>query len=287
MDYFKRVSVVANPANYKIVTWSLRSTVGLGSSVDFFVDKARSGGDWEEIAGPLTDTCQYIDTLKWNWNKDKNTFYRVRFMVDGEWQLSTPTQAIGKWSRSDYLKAKEICRKEYLRMKIAGESGILLKRKEWGTKCTHCTDYDTGESVTSRCRYCLGTRIVGGYYAPITLPVVGDPNSKNTSFKQQGQAHDEVRTVRAVAYPLISTDDIWINENTNERWQVGQIQTVAEIRRIPIVQVLQLKLIPQNDIIYSEEANEKALEEPEEQPTGNEHGWETPDNANCIDDFDY
>ena len=285
MDYFDRVSVVANPANYKIVTWKMRTLQGLPASVDFFVDKARSGGDWKEIAGPLTDTCQFVDTLKWNWNKDKNTFYRTRFLLDGEWQLSTPAQAIGEWNHSDYLKAKEICRKEYLRMRVAGESGILLKRKEWGARCG-CTDFDTGEVVSSRCRNCLGTGIIGGYYAPITLPMVGDPNEKSTSFKQQGLVHDEVRSGRVVAYPLISNDDIWINSRSNERWQVRKLSTVAEIRRIPIVQKLQLHLIPQTDIIYSEEANEKALEEPSEQ-IDNEYGWETDDNADCINDFDF
>ena len=286
MDNFRRVSIVANPANYKIVTWTLKTLNGLPGSIDFYVDKARSGGAWQEIAGPLTDTCQYIDTLKWNWNKDKNTFYRVRFLLGSEWQLSTPTQGIGEWIHSDYLKAKEICRLEYLRMRVAGEAGLLLKRKEWGTKCD-CRDFDTGEIVTSSCRNCLGTGLIGGYYAPISLPVVGQPDKKARVQSEKGLSQDDVRMVRVVAYPLVSTNDVWINSNSNERWQIRAIEAVAEIRRIPIVQRLKLHLIPQTDIIYSEEANEKALEELAVQPTDNEHGWVTEDNANCINDFDY
>lgn len=287
MDYFHRVSVVANPANYKIINWTLKTTSGLPASIDFFIDKARSGGDWQEIAGPLTDTCHYVDTVKWNWNKDKNTFYRVRFNLNEEgWQLSTPAQAVGKWSRSDYLKAKEICRREYLLMRVAGEEGELLKRKEWGTRCS-CVDYDTEEVVSSKCPKCLGTGIIGGYYAPITLPALAEPHGKQTSFTQTGLKQQEDKVIRVVAYPLISTNDIWINVNSNERWQVRQVVAVAEVRGLPIVQKLALKLLPQTDIIYSKEGNAKALEIPEEQPTGNEYGWDTADTANCINDFDY
>lgn len=287
MDYFKRLSIVANPAGLKTVHWTLNTKAGLPSTLDFYLDKARSGGPWTNVAGPLTDACHAVDPVRWNWNKDKNSFYRVRFQLDGEWQYSTPTQAIGKWTKEDYTVAKEICRREYLLLRRAGQDGLLLKRKEWGEQCS-CVDYDTKEVTNDNCEICLGTGIVGGYHPGITLPILCDqPSGRTREFKDVGLAQDESQVARVVAYPLISPDDVWVNANTNERWRVLAVSTVAEIRRVPVVQKLKLAVIPRTNVIYSETANDKALEKPVEQPVDNEHGWETEDNANCINDFDY
>lgn len=289
MDRFGRVSVVANPAALKTITWTVENRAGMADPSNFYVDKARSGGEWDQIAGPLPNACLYVDPVIWDWNKDKNTFYRVRVQVAGTWEYSVPIQAIGEWNREDYLKAREICRKEYLLMRKSGEDGLLLKRREWGSRCT-CVDADTKEVTNKSCPLCLGTGITGGYYPSIPLPIgIQEPPGRNRVLGEAGLAHDEVRMARAVAYPLITSNDIWIGNRTNERWQVRAIKTVAEIRRIPLVQVLELRLIPQTDVIYGEEATAKALETPPATPSGdgNEHGWKAVDATKCLNNFDY
>ena len=286
MKYFERAAVVVNPAAAKTITWTLRALRGLQGPLAFYVDKARSGGEWTNIAGPIADACLYIDPVKWNWNTDRNTFYRVRFLLGATWRYSTPVQALGEWTRADYLKAKEVCRLEYLNMRKAGEQGRLLKRKEWGEACT-CRDFDTGEVVSGRCPLCLGTGIKGGYYAPIALPILGEPTGRARIVGDKGLAQDEPRIARIVAYPLVATGDIWIGEGTGERWEIQQLRTVAEIRRIPVVQQMAMRLLPQSDVLHTAEGEAKALEVPADQPAGTEHGWATPETAGCITDFDY
>jgi hypothetical protein len=255
------------------------------NALDFYVDKARSGGTWTNIAGPLTDSCMYVDPVKWNWNKDRNTFYRVRFEKDSEWQYSVPIQANGTWTREDYLLAKEIARKEYLILRKTGRLGKLLKKKEWGDLCTTCTDYDTEELVDTDCPKCLGTGIIGGYYAPIDMPLQFEPSGKEKVTTDIGPVEDQRKRARVVAYPFIQTGDIWIDGDSNERWRIRPVQTIAEVRGRPLIQKLELRMIPQTDVIYSEEANDLADSTPVEQPEGTEHTWDK--NADCLNDFEY
>ena len=289
MARFGQVAVTADPSGSRAITWHMDDPAGLPDPADFYVDRARTGGDWTLLAGPLANTCLCVDPERRDWNKDRNTYYRIRIKVDGEWMYSTPEQALGEWSRSDYILAREICRKEYLLMRKAGEEGLLLKRREWGPRCS-CVDADTKEIPDARCTKCLGTGIRGGYYAGIPLPVLGtEPSGSVRSLGEAGLAHGEERSVRAVAYPLIVTDDVWVGRRSDERWRIRAIKTVAEVRRIPLVQMLQLQLLPQSDLMYSEQAAALALSQPPRPAsgTGNAYGWKEAGVADCLNRFDY
>ena len=287
MDYFGQVSVLASPDHHKALSWKMEHAGGLPSPVDFYVDKARAGGKWENIAGPLTDACLYVDPVRWNWGKDKNTFYRVRFLLDGDWQYSTPVKATGEWSADDYRLAVNICRKEYLLYRKGGMDGQLLIRKEWGERCS-CVDPDTKEVTNSRCPICFGVGIKGGYHPPITLPVLeSGKGERNPKFSNAGLSEVDAMGVRAVPYPSIKPDDIWVGARDDTRWRVESVTPVASMRGLPLVVTLKLRLIPRSDIIYGEEAVDLVTTPPVEAPTGTEHGWETKDNADCINDFDY
>jgi len=280
---FHRVSVDVSPANYKAVNWAMDTSRGLPATVNFYVDKARSGGEWQQIAGPLADQCQYIDRVIWNWAQDKDTFYRIRYHDGSAWIYSTPASATGVLSSRDYTIAREICRKEYLTMRMCGLSGSLLRRKEWGTPCPNCRDYDTKEIVDVNCKECLGVGILEGYYAPIPMPLsIMQPASGTRTRSESGSVQPLQRTVRAVGYPLINSFDVWVSGHTGARWMVRNVQTAVELRETALVLVLELRQIPRSDVLYKHEAIIKATETPAVQPTGNEHGW-VPDSANCLD----
>jgi hypothetical protein len=249
--------------------------------IDFYIDKARSGGDWEEVAGPITDDCTYIDPVRWNWNKDMNTFYRIRYdKGGGDWAYSTPVRAIGNWDRQDYALARELARKEILSYKRLGLPGVLLKRKEWGTPC-NCVDYETGESENTQCPDCLGTNIVGGYYAPIDCMV--NPLQRQHQMDRTDQAlrDDTRRQVRCVAYPtLIKENDLWLDSHNGTRWVIRNVKNAMDLKGVPVIYQLTMNRIPMTDIIYSvPEGIDKSVEIPVEQPTGTEHTWNEPDNC--------
>lgn len=287
MGYFDKVWVRLDTQNRKMVTWTMHSGRKLSNALDFYVDKARSGGPWVNIGGPLTNTCAYVDTVKWDWALEKNTFYRVRFQVGTEWQYSVPAQAYGSWTRLDYTRAREICRKEYLVSSKVGKKGLLLKRREWGQPCRRCADVDTNEPADAQCTTCFGTGIEAGYYAAIPLPAQlegvdgGGVDTTKKLTEEIGWQQPIMRKARIVAYPLIGSGDIWIDIDANERFLINQAKTAAEIKGIPLIQTLGLKLLPQTDVIYGPEATAVIENQPTPQPTGNETGWK--DKMNCLE----
>ncbi len=260
----------------KIITWQMDSSFQPDGPVDFYVDKARSGGEWEEIAGPITDDCLYIDPVRWNWNKDMNTFYRIRYDAGiSEWVYSVPVRAIGGWERTDYALMRTIVRKELLQYNKYGLTGVLLNRRDWGAECTLCTEFDTGEATDGQCPECFGTGISGGYFSPIPKTVLPLDKALKMQSSKLAMKDDTQRGVRCVAYPtLIKENDLWLDDKNGTRWSIRGIKPVAELKGVPLVYQLTLKLIPMTDIIYrAPEGTDKATEVPAEQPTGTEHTW--------------
>lgn len=269
----------------KIIHWEMRRGFKSATPIDFYVDKSRSGGEWENIAGPLTDTCNHIDPVRWNWNKDMNTFYRIRFeKAPDEWVLSTPVRAIGGWSRKEYALAKEITRKELLSYREFGLVGKILKRRDQGAPCPTCAEFDTAEPVDGQCPTCFGTGVQGGYYAPIPLTVNPLIKTDQRTRTQTALSDDQKRLVRCVAFPtLITQNDLWLDDVNGTRWSVDNVKIKAELKGVPLIYELTLSRIPMTDIIYKEpEGNDKATEIPVVQPTGTEHSWY---DGVCEDDY--
>jgi hypothetical protein len=182
-----------------------------------------------------------------------NTYYRV-IAYDGVCEYaSRPIHTMGEHSRQDLLYAREILRKEFLRLrKFAGTRGYLLKKREFGTKCPVCTDYDTGEVVSgSTCLTCFGTGIVHGYYnaLPFYLDFMGPTSNKDVK-EPFGLEDNQTVVARAMAYPRLDTYDLWVHGSSNRRMVIRQTQVISEIRTVPILYSLQLRVLPASDIAY-------------------------------------
>jgi len=274
---FEWTYVSTNLQLQKIIHWTMQPSFRPTGSIDFYLDKARSGGDWENVAGPIPDACSYIDPVRWNWNKDMNTFYRVRYdMGVDEWVYSTPVRAIGNWTRKDYALGREISRKETLSYQKLGLEGVLLKRKEWGVTCA-CCDWDTDEPENGQCPTCFGTGIVGGYYAPVTCMVNPMQRSHQMDRTDRALVDDTKRMVRCLAYPaLIKENDLWLDSHNGTRWVIGHVKNEVEIKGVPVIYSLPMNRIPMTDVVYQDpEGTDKAIEIPVVQPTGTENTWKT------------
>lgn len=283
---FEWVYVTTDLRLQKIIHWTMEPTFQSDVPIDFYVDKARSGGDWQNIAGPITDDCTYIDVVKWNFNKDMNTFYRIRYdrTGGGDWVYSVPVRAIGAWKRDDFILARAIAKKEYLSYRKLGLEGVLLKRKEWGTPCPTCLDFDTDEPVDGQCPDCFGTKIQGGYYAPISCMVNPINREQKMDRTDRALAEDTKRLVRCVAYPtLVKENDLWLDSNNGTRWVIRDVKVATEIKGVPVVYNFTLNRIPMTDVIYEDPVgHDKATEIPVVQPTGTEHTWV---DTLCEDEF--
>ena len=276
MKYFANIYVSVTLANEKMISWSMNRNYRPEGSVAFYVDKARSGGEWIAVGGPIVNACSYLDTVKWNWNKDKNTFYRVRFTPNAgsSWIMSAPVQAYGLNDHAKMAQIRYVLLQEVkLQRKIGAHTGVLLKKKEWGQPCG-CVDHDTREPSGAWCTDCFNTGILGGYYTPIPLTMIAlAPEKKERTQEDLGTVDKRERVMRCAAYPLLSTEDIWVSGTTGERWMLRSPTPMAEIAGVPVVMSVPMTLIPRSDVIYSDEADVLAESVPAVAATGTEHTW--------------
>ena len=272
-EQFSRVYCTITLTNEKLIYWKMATTFQPTASVSFYVDKARSGGVWENIGGPLVDACAYTDAAKWNWGLDKNTFYRIRYQSGADWIYSNPVQATGEWDIRNYKLVHEICRKERMVARLSGMPGVLMKRREWGTACT-CLDSDTRQPTRHDCPLCYGVGIIGGYYAPIQLSLLpGQPKKVQRNMTEIGQSQRDTMMARCVAYPYIEAEDVWLGQNDNDRWRIVQATPTADLRGIPVIYNLQMGLLPKTDIVHLAAFGTKADTPPVAATTGTEYIW--------------
>jgi hypothetical protein len=275
MNPIRRTSVLINTNKEKEISWEL--TAGYQGSVDFYIDWARSGGDWTEVAGPLTDVCSYTDTAQYNWNKDRDLYYRVRFTdSSGANYTGAPAKAgDGLLNKHDWLIYREIMRKECLLLsKYTGMTGEYLRRKHWGVQCTQCLDWDTEEVGNVSCPVCLGTGFVGGYYTAIKMNVseIKTPTTNKEIKEAFGTVDDKAIVVRAlVVAPMPDSMDLWVNTSNNDRYVIRQIVPQASYKGIIISALLQMQKLPYTDVTYEVPVDTSSQED--NVTPGLDNGW--------------
>jgi len=165
---------------------------------------------------------------------------------------STAARADGGLPWDQYVTAREIIRKEYLRLtKQVGVRGCLFRRRDWGDLCD-CVDYDTGEPAEPHCSECYGTGIMEGYYSPWAYWLdINNESQKLSRDDSRGMVGDIEVTARAVAYPYPQTNDVWVSTETDRRYFVQAVQVSASVRHKPLILKLQLGLAPETDIVYN------------------------------------
>ena len=233
------------------------------SEYHFYVDLGRPGTDeWVALnSEPIIDDCCYIDPCQRDVTDGYDVMYRVRMVIPlstGECLVykSEPVGTFGRLDKSDWLKARDIIRREYLQQqKIEGTRGFLLKRKKFGVRCQRCTDWDTKEVTDSNCPSCYGTGLVGGYYAGIEYWMTLQSNwgRRLTVAAEPRGTHDSgaYRLARCIFYPPIDTRDIWVRADNDARYIIDNYTAIAEMRGLPLVVMAQIRLAPASDVIYN------------------------------------
>lgn len=256
---FSSVTAYITPTEETVVEWRLSDSFRFGdpTSLMFFVEWAPSGGDWTRLnaASPVTNTCLYLDTVKRRCGLKNLIYYRVVAEDGATEYISKPAHTMGVWSDHDRLVARDVLRKEYLRLKqYAAPLGNLIKRRERGKKCTQCADPDIpGEPVSSLCDTCYGTGFVHGYYAGIPMYVSTEqlPASREDVSLPFGNQDTVAKGFRTVAFPRLSAYDIWIQEGSNQRYVFRVVKVEVEVKGVPLVYTGDMRLIPAAHIEYS------------------------------------
>lgn len=259
VNVFKKININISPTSKeKSIEWELdnRFTPTSGQYT-FYVDYARSGGDWIRLnsTSPVINQNFYTDTTEYKYGTVNDLYYRVE-MVDGSSSYySSPASATGELSSRDFNILRELLRQEYIRLsKSAGIDGYILRKRHWGLACTQCTDYDlSNESTNPDCSYCYGTGVLYGYYSsiPMYMDLAAQFKSQLESKIPTGVEDNIIKQGRCVAYPQIYSGDIWIASKTDTRYVIRVVETAASIKETPAVYNVVLAEIPADRIEYS------------------------------------
>ena len=236
------------------ISWAMQPDFDAPGPWTFTLQRGLAPNDdaWEDIASTVDQPWLYDNRPITNMI-GVAIFYRIK-LVDGKGVIyySQAQEIKAYWSRYDWTLAKEIIRKEsFLMQRKTGVKGYLLKRKYFGPPCP-CTDPVTGQVIDPTCTLCFGTGILGGYYPPYAMWLTMNATQRLRQVTaEQGSIAATIESVRALAYPTVEPDDVWVHGYTNTRYFImPDIKALARHRGIELVMEYTLNEVPTNHIVY-------------------------------------
>jgi len=257
---FNRV-LIENSVNVALgsgvmVIWEINKKFNLPGPYYFRLYRGRAFNDdnYEPVTDWQEEACALYDNERsLGGGLVFDVWYKIRLITgDQRSYWSEPVHCIHYWERRDWIIAKEIIRKELkLYRQYTGAYGVLLKQRLWGETCS-CVDASVEESANPDCPLCSGTGIVGGYYTPMRYWCSPEPEKRYSKVDaNMGLIQQVGKTFRGLSFPLLATEDVVVNQRSDERWRVGgAIQTIADIRGIPIVCSFPVQKISLDDPVY-------------------------------------
>lgn len=243
------------------VTWELRQEFVDPGPLTFQLQTAAIAGTdpaaWEDVGLAVENQYCAIDPEQRVWGKTQYTHYRVKLTTPLGVYYSDPVLGLGVLDRRSWRLAREIVRQNKVAFRIGpgGQRGYLLKRRWTGQRCSVCTDLQTSESRDAYCATCYGTGFVCGYYYPMSCVWAElSPRSRHIELdasQARGTVHDVVVQARMLAVDLLSEEDIWVSDKTDDRYYVHAVQSIAELRGVPLVSQVELRPIPYTSPVYT------------------------------------
>lgn len=246
------------------VTWQLAPHFLEPGTRSFQLQTSQTGEvtdeEWVDVGLP-TATLSAIDDTRRRIGKALDTVYRVELTIGSQVWYSPASPAYGLLSWREWLLARGIIRRRSLKYsKRDGADGWLLKRRDAGEQLTTATTADFAELATdeisglvlnSRQPTTLGTEYAAGYYPPVPMYMVfSNLQNQLQRDEQRGMTNDTKLQGECLAYPAIDTRDVWIAAHDDRRYYLSPIQTVAELRQVPLVIACELQVAPTGDAIY-------------------------------------
>lgn len=245
--YIERIAPFGRQST--VIQWALATELRAMGSVTFKLElSGNPDGPWEIVAENLVDTLVYEDTNYKTYSNLKDKYYRVS-LQDGTF-VSEPRPVLGSIPKKQWLVSRKIFNDEMTMLKKANGIKIsVIKRKHWGDQC-ECVDPATKLSLDPNCKLCNGTKIVNGYYTPITTWGNIQPSAIGTDKGAQSSI-PEIETTQAMllSFPLVYKDDILVEIDTNRRWLVVSSKS-TELLRNDVHQDIIISRLPESDKVY-------------------------------------
>jgi hypothetical protein len=251
--------------------------------------------DWIDVGTPVANAffAEDDERREGNYGKRLLTHYRVKLTTSRAVYVSQPVATYGEMGEKDWLFAREVVRKEKLRHDLVSRGGYLLKRRRFGEVCTACTDPLTGEVVNSKCPECNGVGFKVGYHAPTSLDLDMSPEAiieLRKATEPPGPSRPVDLKGRILGFPQINKEDVWVDGKSDQRWFLHEIWHLSEVRGVPLVIQVGMRLAPYTDVVYQIEVGGEPGELPGPTLPGTgpgdvvvDHDYCSPDNLAYVD----
>ena len=268
---FERVGVSHSPQFTTRVWWQLRGDVSFPPGTVYQIQWGRTdnpnAGDWQDIGDPATDVC----AIEFSHDKlpsgmDPDLTFRVVVAGPNCTYVSNAADIHGELDAKQWTLAREIVRKEFLRLTKLGHSAVLLKRRWRGPLCNNCVDPATNQTTNSRCPECYGTGIAGGYYPP-TPNFCFDLTPVQSSTQRGGAAPPGpnqyiTHTGRFLGSPAVDFEDVIVDLSSGLRYYVHDITVAAAMRGVRLIVQAELRQAALSEVIYRVPTGGESSEHP-------------------------
>jgi len=300
---FKRLLIDHYIRGATQVTWELDSSFHDPEPHTYQLQAGRTASndsnDWVDVGTSAEDVTTLADDEQRLHGKRLITHYRIKLMTPVTTYFSDPEPVYGLLSKRDWRLAREVVRKERLRHRYASQEGILLKRRRFGARCDACRDTLTEEVTDSDCPECYGTGFEVGYHVPVPFQLwdlqpetIKEDRDAN---RMRGSTRDTALRARVLGCIQLNKHDAWVHASNDQRWIVHTIQHAAEMRGVPLVMQVELRLAPYTHAVYDVEVGGEpaalpgpVLPAPEESTAGEDavlvdHDYGGADNLAYVD----
>lgn len=253
---FTSIKLIPSYGIGHIIQWSIDPAFHISEPHQFIVEVSGTP-DFSELLYTIKSGNSFsaIDdtNIKQSWTLD--LYYRVRLIAHREEFLSQNLAFSGsKYTRYTYINAREIMRKELLRMrKYTGSPVWLLKRKIHGKQLEDNTvDPVSGVPLTDQSGD-YGSHFKDGYYDPLAFYASFEDLHATRTQQPEGLGMLEIfqRNFRTIGFPIIETYDIIVEPINDERYFVKDRQPFYfPSTDLIVVQTLECQLIPNTDPVY-------------------------------------
>lgn len=248
--------------------WEIEDTTEDISDYRFVVLRSAGPvGQYSPVSPPLEDTYSFADTtVQWD-AVSKEYYYKVRVVKnDGEY-VDYPREMRAGAGQQGMLgvtigspgdaKAREMVRREWLRLHLNTGGYIVFPRRRFGTFCPECVS--SGVRRKSNCRTCYDTSYLGGFLRAYEIPGEETPISQQILLTGKGASDMKQLEVQTPPSPKMYAGDVLV-DMAGLRWEVSQI-TLRRHVQLPIMQHALIDLIPLSDAKYDLDADVKSLRE--------------------------
>ena len=217
--------------------------------------------DWANVGLSAENVSYMTDDTQRVYGKTQWTHYRVLLTdADGNTYTSEPQHCWGDLPRRYWrlVNNRERMWLKQFKATIRGQQGYLLKRRLTGAQPEPgegTIDYVTFELVNPQDPDTVGTEYDEGYYDPIPCVYADLERVTRREHLDEGKARGTINDglkvpATMLAVPMVDSYDVWVDKDSDFRWEIHNIQHLEEIEGVPVVVKCEFRLLPFTHPIY-------------------------------------